>query len=119
MTHRAPFFAPPTCARWARSKSPASFARTPRIPICPSWLSATAASARLWKRFKLDATITPNEAVIYILKNRVNGNKGVYKFVYGTTSPQRTVLRSATDLMLDAMREVDESSRDMADKEAL
>jgi hypothetical protein len=28
------------------------------------------------------------------------------------------VLRSATDLMLDAMREVDESSRDMADKEA-
>jgi hypothetical protein len=39
--------------------------------------------------------------------------------VYGTTSTQRTVLRSATDLMLDAMREFDESSRDMADKEAL
>jgi len=60
-----------------------------------------------------------DEAVIYILKNCANGNKGVYKFVYGTTSTQRTVLRSATDLMLDAMREVDESSRDMADKEAL
>jgi hypothetical protein len=29
------------------------------------------------------------------------------------------VLRSATDLMLDAMREYDEGSRDMADKEAL
>jgi len=28
------------------------------------------------------------------------------------------VLRSATDLMLDAMREYDEGSRDMADKEA-
>jgi len=59
-----------------------------------------------------------DEAVIHILKNCVNGNNGVYKFVYGTTSSQRTVLRSATDLMLDAMREVDESSRDMADKEA-
>ena len=60
-----------------------------------------------------------DEAVIHILKSCVNGNKGVYKFVYGTTSTQRTVLRSATDLMLDAMREVDESSHDMADKEAL
>ena len=60
-----------------------------------------------------------DEAVIHILKSCVNGNKGVYKFVYGTTSTQRTVLRSATDLMLDAMREFDESSRDMADKEAL
>jgi hypothetical protein len=29
------------------------------------------------------------------------------------------VLRSATDLMLDAMREYDEGSRDLADKEAL
>ena len=59
-----------------------------------------------------------DEAVIHILKSCVNGNKGVYKFVYGTTSTQRTVLRSATDLMLDAMREVDESSHNMADKEA-
>lgn len=60
-----------------------------------------------------------DEAVIYILKNCVNGGEGVYKFVYGTNSPQRTVLRSATDLMLDAMREFDEGTRDMADKEAL
>ena len=60
-----------------------------------------------------------DEAVIHILKNCVNGGEGVYKFVYGTTSPQRTVLRSATDLMLDAMREFDEGTRDMADKEAL
>src|SRR5215472_1075536 len=59
-----------------------------------------------------------DEAVIHILKSCVNGNQGVYKFVYGTSSAQRTVLRSATDLMLDAMREVDEDSHDMADKEA-
>jgi CheY-like chemotaxis protein len=60
-----------------------------------------------------------DEAVIHILKSCVQGGKGVYKFVYGTSSAQRTVLRSATDLMLDAMREFDEGVRDMADKEAL
>ena len=60
-----------------------------------------------------------DEAVIYIIKSCVQGGSGVYKFVYGTASSQRTVLRSATDLMLDAMREYDESSRDMADKEAI
>ncbi len=60
-----------------------------------------------------------DEAVIHIIKSCVQGGTGVYKFVYGAPSSQRTVLRSATDLMLDAMREYDESSRDMADKEAL
>ena len=55
-----------------------------------------------------------DEAVIHILKNCVEGGAGVYKFVYGTTSPQRTVLRTATDLMLDAMREYDESMQDLA-----
>jgi len=60
-----------------------------------------------------------DEAVIHMLKSCANGSTGVYKFVYGTTSTQRTVLRSATDLMLDAMREFDEGTRDMADKEAL
>jgi CheY-like chemotaxis protein len=58
-------------------------------------------------------------AVIHILKSCVLGGAGVYKFVYGTTSAQRTVLRSATDLMLDAMREYDETARDLVDKEAL
>jgi CheY-like chemotaxis protein len=52
-----------------------------------------------------------DEAVIHILKNCFKNNSGVYKFVYGSASTQRTVLRSATDLMLDAMREVDESSQ--------
>jgi CheY-like chemotaxis protein len=53
-----------------------------------------------------------DEAVIYILKSCEGAGKGVYKFVYGTIAAQRTVLRSSTDLMLDAMRELDESSRD-------
>ena len=51
-----------------------------------------------------------DEAVIHILKNCFKNNSGVYKFVYGSASTQRTVLRSATDLMLDAMREVDEAT---------
>jgi len=62
-----------------------------------------------------------DEAVVHIIKSCAQGGAGVYKFVYGTPSPQHTVLRSATDLMLDAMREVDESTHlgDMADKEVL
>ena len=63
-----------------------------------------------------------DEAVIHILKNCVQCGSGVYKFIYGANSTQRTVLRSATDLMLDAMREYDEAERDssneLADKEA-
>jgi len=63
-----------------------------------------------------------DEAVIDILKNCVRVGSGVYKFVYGATSTQRTVLRSATDLMLDAMREYDEAANgttnELADKEA-
>ena len=51
-----------------------------------------------------------DEAVIHILKNCMRNNSGVYKFVYGSASPQHTVLRSSTDLMLDAMRELDESA---------
>jgi CheY-like chemotaxis protein len=58
-----------------------------------------------------------DEAVIHILKS-VHGGDGVYKFVYGTTSLQRTVLRTATDLLLDAMREFDEATHDMADRNA-
>jgi CheY-like chemotaxis protein len=60
-----------------------------------------------------------DEAVIHILKSCFQNSSGVYKFVYGSASTQRTVLRSATDLMLDAMREVDESSRDLADEPAV
>ena len=64
-----------------------------------------------------------DEAVVDIIKSCVRAGSGVYKFVYGASSAQRTVLRSATDLMLDAMREFDESARDtsdeVVDKEAL
>jgi len=57
-----------------------------------------------------------DEAVLDILKNCVRVGSGVYKFVYGATSAQRTVLRSATDLMLDAMREYDEAAKDLTDQ---
>jgi hypothetical protein len=46
----------------------------------------------------------------------VDCGSGVYKFVYGAASAQRTVLRSATELMLDAMREFDETAHDTADQ---
>lgn len=59
-----------------------------------------------------------DEAVIHILKNCEQMGSGVYKFIYGASSAQHTVLRSATDLMLDAMREFDEDAHNLADKEA-
>jgi len=51
-----------------------------------------------------------DEAVIHVLQSCMRNNSGVYKFVYGSASTKRTVLRSATDLMLDAMRELDEAA---------
>ncbi|HEV2491189.1 MAG TPA: DUF4388 domain-containing protein [Candidatus Acidoferrales bacterium] len=60
-----------------------------------------------------------DEAVIHILKSCEGAGKGVYKFVYGNLAAHRTVLRSSTDLMLDAMRELDESSRDAAEAAAV
>jgi hypothetical protein len=60
-----------------------------------------------------------DEAVIHIVKSCIHGGAGVYKFVYGATSPQHTVLRSATDLMLDAMREYDESSNNATEVNAV
>jgi len=51
-----------------------------------------------------------DDAVVEIVK-RTNGiENGVYKFVPGASAATRTVLRSATELMLDALREVDESA---------
>lgn len=51
-----------------------------------------------------------DEAVCEIVRSCYGVNAGVYKFMYGVVAAQRTVLRSATDLMLDAMREVDEAN---------
>jgi CheY-like chemotaxis protein len=53
-----------------------------------------------------------DEAVTQIVKTCQSAATGVYKFVYGATAAQRTVLRSATDLLLDAMREFDEDQRE-------
>jgi DNA-binding response OmpR family regulator len=53
-----------------------------------------------------------DEAVICIVRKCEGISAGICKFNYGSTAARRTVLRSATDLMLDAMRELDESSRD-------
>jgi len=51
-----------------------------------------------------------DDAVIEIVK-RTNGTEnGVYKFVPGASAATRTVLRSATELMLDALRELDEGA---------
>jgi DNA-binding response OmpR family regulator len=52
-----------------------------------------------------------DEAVIHIVRNCEGLNAGVCKFNYGSRAATRTVLRSATDLMLDAMREFDEKER--------
>jgi DNA-binding response OmpR family regulator len=57
-------------------------------------------------------TLFGDEAVVPIVKACHASSAGVYKFVYGATAAQRTVLRSATDLLLDAMREFDEEHRD-------
>ncbi len=56
-----------------------------------------------------------DDAVVHIVKMCNNNLNGVYKFVPGATAATRTVLRSATELMLDALREVDESEHDVAE----
>ena len=62
-------------------------------------------------------TFFGDEAVTQIVRSCHSSDKGVYKFVYGAATTQRTVLRSATDLLLDAMREFDESERhDLAEE---
>jgi len=62
-------------------------------------------------------TLFGDEAVTQIVKACQSAAKGVYKFVYGASAAQRTVLRSATDLLLDAMREFDEDQRDRVEEE--
>jgi DNA-binding response OmpR family regulator len=48
------------------------------------------------------------DAVIYVIKNCEGLEKGVYKFVPGITAGTRTVLRTVTELMLEALRALDE-----------
>jgi DNA-binding response OmpR family regulator len=49
-----------------------------------------------------------NDAVIRIIKNCNGLDRGVYKFVPGTMAATRTVFRTVTELMLEALREIDE-----------
>jgi CheY-like chemotaxis protein len=66
-------------------------------------------------------TFFGDEAVTQIVKTCQDAAAGVYKFVYGATASQRTVLRSSTDLLLDAMRELDEereAAEDHVEKES-
>ena len=51
-----------------------------------------------------------DEAVVDIVKRCNRVDNGVYKFVPGASAATRTVLRSPTELLLGALREVDESA---------
>jgi len=53
-----------------------------------------------------------DEAVVFIVKFCNAVDNGVYKFMPGATASTRTVLRSATELMLEALRELDEAEND-------
>ncbi len=51
-----------------------------------------------------------DDAVVQIVKCCNGEETGVYKFVPGAAATTRTVLRGATELMLEALREVDEDA---------
>lgn len=53
-----------------------------------------------------------DDAVTIIIKKCNGVENGVYKFIPGAEAVTRTVLRSATDLMLDALRQVDEHGQE-------
>lgn len=56
-----------------------------------------------------------DKAVVHIVQ-RCNGMEtGSYKFLPGESAATRTVLRSATELMLEALRELDEAKQDSAE----
>lgn len=49
-----------------------------------------------------------DEAVLHIIKACNGRERGIYKFVPGNMATTRTVMRSVTELMLEALREIDE-----------
>ncbi len=51
-----------------------------------------------------------DEAMVEIVKLSNGLDSGTYKFLPGESAATRTVLRSATELMLDALRQVDETA---------
>ncbi len=56
-----------------------------------------------------------DDAVVHIVKHCNGVDAGSYKFLPGESAATRTVLRSATELMLEALRELDESGHDNGD----
>jgi CheY-like chemotaxis protein len=58
-----------------------------------------------------------DEAVVNIVKSSNEIETGSYKFVPGESATTRTVLRSATELMLEALRELDEAAQEDANAE--
>jgi CheY-like chemotaxis protein len=56
-----------------------------------------------------------DEAVVQIVKSCNAADTGSYKFLPGESPGTRTVLRSATELMLEALRELDEAAQDGAE----
>ncbi|MGH9565903.1 MAG: DUF4388 domain-containing protein, partial [Candidatus Angelobacter sp.] len=55
--------------------------------------------------------IAGDDAVVQIVKCCNGMETGSYKFLPGESAATRTVLRSATELMLEALREVDEAAQ--------
>jgi len=53
--------------------------------------------------------------VVNIVKFCNGVETGSYRFLPGESASTRTVLRSATELMLEALRELDEATQDSAD----
>jgi CheY-like chemotaxis protein len=58
--------------------------------------------------------VVGDDAVVRIVKSCNGIESGIYKFIPGAAATTRTVLRSATDLMLDALRQFDEGDDSMA-----
>lgn len=54
-----------------------------------------------------------DDAVVQIVKNCNGAETGSYKFIPGASAATRTVLKSATELMLEALRELDEAAKEM------
>lgn len=55
--------------------------------------------------------LTGDAAVIQIVKSCNRAEKGVYKFIHGYAPATRSVHKSATELMLQALREIDETQQ--------
>jgi DNA-binding response OmpR family regulator len=53
-----------------------------------------------------------DDAVVHVVKHCNGAETGSYRFLPGESAATRTVLRTATELMLEALRELDEAAQD-------